>query len=1798
MKLVNGRYRVNELLSKNRTYTVYEAVDLSESSKQINICIFTSGLIESELMRFLISRFEKISQNASRNTIKILNFGIVNNENIKSDHKDYFYVTEDINEYTSLTDYAIGATENQLIDVFSKVCNIAYDQSCSYYRVLPFQLENIYVSKDGNIKLKDEITNLLECNEMGICSYYSSMNKGTDSVDTLVPNKINYIESLSAILSTIAVINKTKTKDLMEYRNILNYINKNYVDRVDEILGTRLSKLVLRLHRNNIEEKYSNIFQIFEDINDIYGTDYKYNGAYENCQLALETPLIGREEEVKLISRYINNCYKSDDSKNVIIVHGEIGIGKTRLLDHIGYLMENDANIDSIHLNDKDNHKDFILSILNNIVRNSDRNLTNKYKKELVTIGLESGDNEFSGITDDYFIDYKTRLILVVKLIGLLEEYYSDKKGLIIIDNVDKYDEYTFSLIDYIINRESIRNRLVLVISYRDGDCLKNKEFTKFLSDIEHNVNLSMHLRPLPENECVDMIRAILNVHEITDEFVSTFYKYSMGNPLFIETALKDLISRKKVYFDNDTGKWKRKMNPEIYMPSNMESMCKNQLKNIDVMEYKILYNMSLFYMPISTEIISQLLEMDLDIIQKCVNKLIVKGILYSSISDNGFVYTFYNKFFRNFLYQEINEEQCLSLHRKIYNILIKHYENDKNIYIEEIIYHLEKLKNEEELLPYYKENEKRLVKQNSIHEAINCNNKILRIISGLDNKEKYIDDEISSNINLAKLYEKCSDKVNCIYYYEQSIKMCIDNGYDKRAADIINELIWNYADVGNEEEVKRYTKELKEIAEKINYKKGYLEYLKIIIRNNYNNQEYKDVKRISSYALELCSEEYLELKVQFENYYCDALVMENKLDEAIERLKSVIRECTINNYKDSMSRLYNSLGVLYSDYIQNGEEALKSFSMQYDLSKDDVIRAYGCNSIANMGFVNYVLLNYSEAYDNFNEGSVRAVKGGVVYDNFYDYVYMGSIMYKVGKYYEAFRYASLCESYAGKNAMFGQELLPYKIFQYYLCTLIGEDKKREEVLQEGIKLFDGTTSIMKYKINLIYLLDRLIKSKEGITVKDVIDASEKILYIDLRISMINNGILRLINLGNYATAGELFEYVSSLKSKTNKNENRFMLDCIGCMLKKYDSSILIEDIGNYKDVKNPTIIWSANYLIGQWYYINNNLTMATIYLSEACDIILELLKQIPIEFKKSYILNNMMMVKAYEMLSNLKFYYNNENQCGDNGLSQIKVNDNIENVFQIIMDTDFVNESFISSVKEQLWANLKNINSIEDLIENISSVTFNNVNLICQYITFISMATRTCIITEKNNKFCVISSSDGSLEMPKDISIINIARSRATEIKLSKKYISDGYGNNISYEIDGAIKSAMCIPIAPMLKASGVSKYDYNHNVLGYIYVESDRRLNNINDETLKKCMVLGRILYMIIDKNNIRSSSTIDKLTATLTRRYLELFVHEQIDRSLNLNYEFSTIMIDIDKFKGINDTYGHRTGDVVLRNLCRVIMKSIRHGDVIGRYGGEEFLIVLPNTGIEEAFKIAERIRNKIEEAKLMGDKRMVTVSLGVSTYPLHASSYEELIEKADQALYEAKNSGRNRTRIWNESYGTKISTTNKLSGIFIGNGTQDYRNVSTVIEFIDLINEDSPWNKKISVTIDRIHEIMDADVCALFLIKQGELEKIYSSISGPAVVDEDQIYNYNKFKDVVAAGENVCGIDWSTINKDYDDIKIPDLKSIIIVPLKDKDEVIGLIYLSVDINHKEFTYDELNFVSTLGKIMVPILKQENL
>jgi diguanylate cyclase (GGDEF)-like protein len=166
------------------------------------------------------------------------------------------------------------------------------------------------------------------------------------------------------------------------------------------------------------------------------------------------------------------------------------------------------------------------------------------------------------------------------------------------------------------------------------------------------------------------------------------------------------------------------------------------------------------------------------------------------------------------------------------------------------------------------------------------------------------------------------------------------------------------------------------------------------------------------------------------------------------------------------------------------------------------------------------------------------------------------------------------------------------------------------------------------------------------------------------------------------------------------------------------------------------------------------------------------------------------------------------------------------------------------------------------------------------------------------------------------------------------------------------------------------------------------------------------------------IQELAIMDTLTQALSRRYCLERIHEELERSKKFDYKCSFLMSDIDHFKDINDRYGHLVGDAILREVSKVIKENIRQIDLIGRYGGEEFLIILTETDKEQAIAAAERIRESIEEKhiKVYDEELKVTISMGISVFPDEASDVQTLIEKADSALYQAKQEGRNRVCIY--------------------------------------------------------------------------------------------------------------------------------------------------------------------------------------
>jgi diguanylate cyclase (GGDEF)-like protein/PAS domain S-box-containing protein len=208
---------------------------------------------------------------------------------------------------------------------------------------------------------------------------------------------------------------------------------------------------------------------------------------------------------------------------------------------------------------------------------------------------------------------------------------------------------------------------------------------------------------------------------------------------------------------------------------------------------------------------------------------------------------------------------------------------------------------------------------------------------------------------------------------------------------------------------------------------------------------------------------------------------------------------------------------------------------------------------------------------------------------------------------------------------------------------------------------------------------------------------------------------------------------------------------------------------------------------------------------------------------------------------------------------------------------------------------------------------------------------------------------------------------------------------------IDHPVRTFLDLKIAPL--------YDGRKNFIGRLVVWRD-------------------ITPLKTAQTELQELATRDPLTGLFNRRHLDETLEREISRAKRENHPISLVIIDIDHFKKLNDTFGHARGDAILQSFAKQLLHQTRTEDTVYRYGGEEFLVVLPDVTCENALQIAEKWRASFEESHAVHGNELIniTVSCGIAEFPLSANTGEELIAVADKSLYHAKAGGRNRVVTW--------------------------------------------------------------------------------------------------------------------------------------------------------------------------------------
>lgn len=251
-----------------------------------------------------------------------------------------------------------------------------------------------------------------------------------------------------------------------------------------------------------------------------------------------------------------------------------------------------------------------------------------------------------------------------------------------------------------------------------------------------------------------------------------------------------------------------------------------------------------------------------------------------------------------------------------------------------------------------------------------------------------------------------------------------------------------------------------------------------------------------------------------------------------------------------------------------------------------------------------------------------------------------------------------------------------------------------------------------------------------------------------------------------------------------------------------------------------------------------------------------------------------------------------------------------------------------------------------------------------------------------------------------------------------------------ISLLSEGIISLSVFITIVILLKITGIKNLINNYIIIGFYFIlvgmfndTLDEVFYHSNSYTaiFEDSTLLIGFISLLIGINNfykeflkineeLKQKATVDSLTKVFNRAKIDEYLPFELDRFKRYQHSFGLILLDIDFFKSVNDNFGHLVGDEALVNFASLIKNSIRNTDTICRWGGEEFLVVCPKTSEDDIIRIAENLRKKIENTKIL-EQTTITASIG-TTICMSNDSIDSLINRVDEAMYEAKQTGRNK------------------------------------------------------------------------------------------------------------------------------------------------------------------------------------------
>ncbi|MDR5657938.1 diguanylate cyclase [Serpentinicella sp. ANB-PHB4] len=1794
MKLVNNRYKIIECVEQNHNFSKFVVTDLIKQDTNILLYVINDTEIMKTFIDYCTKNFYKFSSFSHPNIISIYSYGVIENIDGKFVNELKFYYTTEYIDKKLIYNTEEPLARKTLQDLYVQISR-AIDFLHFHgivYRYL--SIDSLIIYKDHN-QLKVQLLDLITLKNNSLCRNY--INSHEINFNSFAPEFYDESEigRYTDVYSIGSILYYFLNKKLLKHADLIRELKRyNNSDNYEY----HIYRLIEEMTRLDYIKRIQTIHEANERIEKIFKENITIKDKSTIEKLNFRTPIIGRKNELQKIESVISsNKSKEVFNKDIVLIHGVKGIGKTRLITEALYKMElKKINTVRVKLTEKNSSfKKVMPNLLKQFYKRAPIELVEKYSSELVKLTPEIVKNSLITPSKELSQD-KEILRLYDRVANFIIEFSSKKPTVISIDDFQYADHSLLEFFDYLLNSNRLKKSPILnVLSY----CEESKLTKNLKRWIKKDSTLHIKLSRLSVEESALLMKHILGYYRVPIEFASKLMTQIEGLPGNIEEILRHLFTNKllTIKYDNDNKSFYWSINERGYsqvvkLSQNYDESILTEISSFDTYHRKVLEVVSTFSTSVSRRIVKQILGPEDEYIRALEN-LTRDRILNEKLEDWGYTYGFMNKQIKNYIYVNIPEHQKINLHIKASKILEDSYLREGRGNKDELIYHLTHSNQISKVIDYYIESGNNMLNHRIYSQALEFYQKANELLVDINDHRKQ-----RLRMNIAKIYQKQGKNQEAIEVYTLVKDYAIENELKELMIDVQNKIAQSNLNKNNIDAAVELLNHNIKKAEQFKYKEGLLEAGHYLSKAYILHRKTSELGQVCDKFLELAYSQNNDTYIGiFLSQKATESYLKGKQSQAIKLLEESIQYLEKAKLMHKTADPINSIGLIYLEYYQDFKNAKRYFKKALTISQqyhkmEDMITAY--NNIADAYILNG---NFEAAVEVLNNNILPAVEYEDDIVRFVVYIKQITCYLYLEEYKKAYLCLNKAQSTVAKLPIQSVHSASYfeaaaKFYNVMGCY---------DLVENTVNYFNDTYRHVDQRIKLRMDTIKFVSrnsTKQDVTNSEVFEILNKYEETsfgrDKRVFLFI-AILYFYDKGDISTAKKLYneflELVTVIDNEFFQIRSKYLK---GILLNNKEGILELEDlISSDVHIVNE-MKWRIYDKLGDLCCKSNELFKATNYYISALDTLKATYFKTPEEFQYTYLLNE----KKYEIkakLLNMRQLINKDHSpILDNFIRE----ENKNLFFDLTpLQSLMGHPKFYKLALDEYKSNFSfKIDNVEELIESLTTDELSNLDLVLRLLGQYTLATTGMIITNENANFEKIVSFGKEVEISDALNIIK----KPTKIKnfiINPNMLIE----NEKFSNSKEAKVVICIPIQSSSKKPYTNieneKRQFSSKkmdqILGYIYLETDKFINNFTNKALDQCQKTVPLVSILLESHNLKVYSSTDKLTGVYVRKHFEKLLEEQVVNSNDSNQPFSIVMCDIDHFKTVNDTFGHQRGDKVLADAGEIILNNLRETDAVGRYGGEEFIILLPGTLKKDAYKVAEKVRKSFKEENLLGVDGDLTISCGISTFPEDGTEKDIIIEKADQALYKAKEEGRNRTISWEKGLCFTDKRVDKLAGIITGNIVQDQRNVLVLTEVIELMTKEVSIDEKIFELVGRLIENLESSEGLLLAVEKEKVTKMYGRRRFNDSWIKNLKYNENLIEKIIRTNQGEYLIDW----EDTSNIDVftgnPNWKSVIVCPIIYDGILKGIIYLSTFAKEKEFDYNAYNLVKITGNIIAPLL-----